>query len=271
MSRKLRLCLLSFVLRRVPHSVRGLEGANWSPKPKVRSLQKSLRPSDLVLKVLMSRRACCVQAPGLQRLDIQGVSLVSKQERLKGLLRKLRGISSCRHQLSPGVLPFSTRFREASAPRDFALYTARRREAPEGSGKKPQGPPGRAFCFFGKVLPPTPEHSGHLDRTLGTDQARLPPSCRQQKPLRALFARRGCATPGRRESPRPGPIQPRPSGEAPSASPESWSPVGVGKVSLAEGDEAESHPPIHAVTAETLRSTDKGESWTPCCRPTSSA
>ena len=100
------------------------------------------------------------------------------------------------------------------------------RAPPRGAGgirRDPEGPPGRAFCFW-KVLPPTPEHSGHLDRTLGTDQA-LPtkeaPSqsrCAERR-ARALFARRGCATPGSRESPRPEPIQPRPSGEAASASP----------------------------------------------------
>ncbi|CAE7737208.1 unnamed protein product [Symbiodinium sp. CCMP2456] len=84
--------------RRVPHSVRGLEGANWSANVK---------------ESLLSPGAGTPQGPPPK---------------------------APRNQLL-----------QASAPRDFALYSARRRE----------------------VVPPTPEHSGHLDRTLGTDQVRL--------------------------------------------------------------------------------------------------
>eukprot|EP00439_Symbiodinium_sp_Y106_P077180 s315_g16.t1 len=84
--------------RRVPHSVRGLEGANWSANVKESLLCPGTPPK-----------------PG-----------------------------------PPSKAP-RNQLLQASAPRDFALYTARRRE----------------------VVPPTPEHSGHLDRTLGTDQARL--------------------------------------------------------------------------------------------------
>ena len=93
---------------------------------------------------------------------------------------------------------------EASAPRDFALYTARRREAGRPAGCA-------AGCLLlWQVVPPTPEHSGHLDRTLGTDQAGLPGRQAVSPGLRgARAARRGCATRGRRERPR---REPKPKG-----------------------------------------------------------
>ncbi|CAE7298086.1 unnamed protein product [Symbiodinium pilosum] len=82
--------------RRIPHSVGGLEGANWSA---------NVRESLL-----------CPGTPREHPAKAQ------------------------RNQLL-----------QAAAPRDFGLYTRRRRE----------------------VAPPTPEHQGHLDRTLGKDQVRL--------------------------------------------------------------------------------------------------